>query len=164
VSDDELVEEVGPDGTPLRVVTRAEMRRDRLRHRCVYLPVVGSDGRLLVHRRAPDKDVWPDRWDVAAGGVVGAGESWEAAAARELAEEVGLVGVALEPLGERTYEDAEVAVVGRVFRVASDGPFHFADGEVVEARFVTPDELAELRATRPFCPDSLAVVLPLLGW
>jgi isopentenyldiphosphate isomerase len=164
VADDELVEEVDPDGTPRRVVTRAVMRRDHLRHRCVYLPVIGSDGRLLIHRRAPDKDVWPDRWDVAAGGVVGAGEEWEVAAARELAEEVGLEGVPLEPIGEGRYEDGQVAVVGRVYRVDSDGPFTFADGEVVEARFVTRSELTELLATSPFCPDSLAVVLPLLGW
>jgi 8-oxo-dGTP pyrophosphatase MutT (NUDIX family) len=125
---------------------------------------MGSDGRLLVHRRAPDKDVWPDRWDVAAGGVVGAGEAWDAAAARELAEEVGLDGVALEPIGEGRYEDDQVAVVGRVYRVESDGPFTFADGEVVEARFVTPAELTEMRARVAFCPDSLGVVLPLLGW
>jgi isopentenyldiphosphate isomerase len=164
VADDELVEEVDPDGTPLRVVTRAEMRRGHLRHRCVYLPVLSSDGRLLVHRRAADKDVWPDRWDVAPGGVVGAGESWEHAAARELAEEVGLEDVDLEPIGGGRYEDDQVAIVGRVFRVTSDGPFTFADGEVVEARFVTPDELAALRETAAFCPDSLALVLPLVGW
>ena len=70
----------------------------------------------------------------------------------------------LEPLGQGSYEDAEVALVGQVFRVESDGPFRFADGEVVEARFVTRDELAELRATVPFCPDGLAIVLPLIGW
>jgi hypothetical protein len=51
-----------------------------------------------------------------------------------------------------------------VFRVTSDGPFTFADGEVVEARFVTPDALAALRETAAFCPDSLALVLPLVGW
>jgi 8-oxo-dGTP pyrophosphatase MutT (NUDIX family) len=164
MSDDEPVEEVDLDDHVLRMVTRAEMRAGHLRHRCVYLPILDSSGRLLVHRRSPDKDVWPGRWDVAAGGVVGAGEAWSLAAARELAEEVGLLDVVLEPIGSGVYEDDEVRVLGRVYLVRSDGPFTFTDGEVVEARFVDAAELAELRAAAPFCPDSLAIVLPLLAW
>ena len=81
-----------------------------------------------------------------------------------VAEEVGLLDVPLEPIGQGAYDDDQVKVVGHVYRVTSDGPFTFADGEVVEARFVTPGELAELRRTAEFCPDSLAIVLPLLGW
>ena len=157
---DERVELVDPDGEVLDVVTRAEMRAGRLRHRCVYLAVIGTDGRLLVHRRAPDKDVWPGRWDVAAGGVVGAGEDWDVAARRELAEELGLADASIEPAGGGRYDDEDVHVVARVYLVHSDGPFHFDDGEVVEARFVTLDELAALRAAEPFCPDSLELVLP----
>ena len=164
MSDDELVEEIDAHGHVVGVVSRAEMRANRLRHRCVYLPIVDSLGRLLVHRRAATKDVWPGRWDVAAGGVVGAGEAWSLAAARELAEEVGLVDVVLEPIGSGAYEDDEVRVLGRVYLVHSDGPFTYTDGEVVEARFVDAAGLAGLRRAEPFCPDSLAVVLPLLGW
>ena len=153
------MEEVGPDGTVLRVVTRGEMRAGHLRHRCVYLVVIGGDDRLLVHRRSPDKDVWPGRWDVAAGGVVAAGEAWDDAARRELAEELGLRGVELEPLGGGTFDDDDVHVTGRCYLVRSDGPFQFDDGEVVEARFVTPGDLAELRSSEDFCPDSLALAL-----
>jgi len=52
----------------------------------LYVLVVSLDGRrLLVHRRADWKDVWPGRWDVCFGGVAGAGEpqflaTWEGAA------------------------------------------------------------------------------------
>ena len=38
-------------------------------------PCCRRDGRLLVHRRSDDKDLWPGRWDLAVGGVVAAGES-----------------------------------------------------------------------------------------
>ena len=116
----ELVEEVDEEGRPLRVVTRAAMRAGRLRHRCVYLLVV-HDGRLLVHERSDDKDVFPGWWDVAAGGVVGAGEAWNDAARRELAEELG-VEAPLEDLGQVAYEDERCAVVGRVYAVAHTGP------------------------------------------
>jgi 8-oxo-dGTP pyrophosphatase MutT (NUDIX family) len=158
VAVDELVEHVDEDGSVLGVVTRAAMRAGRLRHRCVFLLVV-SGGRLLVHRRADDKDVWPGRWDVAAGGVVTAGEPWDDAARRELAEELG---VRAEPVlaGEGTWEGAEAKVVGRTYVVEHPGPFHFDDGEVVEARFVDRAGLERLLADEPTCPDAVALALP----
>lgn len=155
---DELVEEITPDGRVMRVVTRARMRAERLRHRCVFLLVV-DDGRLLVHRRADDKDVWPGRWDVAAGGVVGAGESWERAASRELAEELGVEATPVF-LGEGAWEGEEAKVLGRAYLVEHPGPFHFGDGEVVEARFVDRAALEELLEREATCPDSLALALP----
>ena len=141
----------------LRIVTRAEMRAARLRHRCVYLAVV-DDGRLLVHRRSDAKDVFPGWWDVAAGGVVGAGEAWDDAARRELAEELGVEGD-LVALGDVAFEDEHCRVVGRAYLVEHPGPFTFADGEVVEARWASR---AEAEALEPVCTDSKAVVLPLV--
>ncbi len=43
-----------------------------------------------------------------------------------------------------------------------DGPFVFADGEVVEAFFVTIDELRERIAHDRFVPDSVAMMWPKL--
>jgi len=168
VTGDELVEVVGPDGSVQRVVTRAEMRAGRLRHRCTFVVVRSSDGRVLVHLRSPHKDLWPSRWDLCCGGVVTAGEDWEAAARRELAEEVGVVAgpgspPELVPLGEVTYEDDDVCEVGRVWTITHDGPFTFADGEVVEARFVSVADLGAMMAELPFVADSAAVVAPLLA-
>jgi isopentenyldiphosphate isomerase len=160
---DELVEVLDEDGHVIDVVSRAQMRRQNLRHRAVFVAVQGGDGRLLVHRRSEAKDVWPGWWDLAVGGVVAVGEAWADAAVRELAEEVGVTGVVPEPLGgDHRYDDADVRLVGRVYRVVHDGPFTFADGEVVEARFVTRDELDEHLGRDQFLPDSVALVLPYL--
>ena len=158
---DEPVEEVDAQGSAVRVVSRAEMRAGNLRHRAVYVLVLDGAGRLLAHRRADWKDVWPGRWDVAFGGVAGVGEPPDVTARRELAEEAG-VGVPLERLGEGGYEDAEVRVRGPVFLARSDGPFAFADGEVVETAWVEVDELPRWLAGRSLCPDSVAIALPLL--
>ncbi len=43
-----------------------------------------------------------------------------------------------------------------------DGPFTFADGEVVEALFVSVDELRDRLAHDLFVPDSVAMLWPLL--
>jgi len=149
----------------LGVVSRAEMRAGRLLHRCVFVAVVHPDGRLLVHRRSEHKDVWPGWFDIAVGGVVAAGEGYDAAARREVAEEVGLDNagpVAVDDGVARLYRDDMVALLGRCYRVEHPGPFTFADGEVVEARWVDRAELAHLLATERFLPDSLALLLPLL--
>jgi isopentenyldiphosphate isomerase len=145
----EPVEEVDEAGRVVRVVSRAEML------------VVDRTARLLVHRRAVWKDVWPGRWDVAFGGVAGLGEPAAETARRELAEEAG-VEAELEPLGAGRYEDGEVRVLGEVFLARADGPFTFADGEVVEAAWVAREDLPGWLAGRRLCPDSVAIALPLL--
>lgn len=159
---EELVDIVDDNDHVVATVTRAEMRARRLQHRYVGIAVVSSDGRLLIHRRSETKDIWPGWWDIAAGGVVASGETYEHAAQRELAEELGVVDVAMEYLGEGRYLDDELAAIGRAYRVVHDGPFSFDDGEIVEARWVTFDELEAMRGTHRFLPDSLALILPLL--
>ena len=158
----ELVEVVDVDGRVETVVTRAEMRARRLRHRAVSIVVRSTAGEVLVHQRSSLKDLWPSRWDLCVGGVVAAGESYDDAAVRELAEEVGVVDTAPQFLGNVAYEDDDVALIGRVYTVTSDGPFTFSDGEVVQVRFVPAGQLAELIASEPFVPDSVSVVLPYL--
>jgi isopentenyldiphosphate isomerase len=159
---EELVDIVDDDDNVIATVTRSEMRAQRLQHRSVGIAVLSSDGRLLIHRRSDTKDIWPGWWDIAAGGVVAAGESYEDAARRELAEELGIVGASLEFVGPGHYVDAELAAICRGYRVVHDGPFTFADGEVAEARWVTFDELDVMMATHRFLPDSIALLLPLI--
>ena len=159
---DELVDIVDDDDHVVATVTRAEMRARRLQHRSVGIAVVSSDGRLLIHRRSEAKDIWPGWWDIAAGGVVASGETYADAARRELAEELGLIDVDVEFLGQARYVDDQLAALCRGYRVVHDGPFTFADGEVAEARWVTFDELDTMRATHRFLPDSITLLLPLI--
>ena len=56
-STDELVDVVDENDQVVGVVSRAEMRASRLRHRTAFVLVVSSDGRVLVHRRSDAKDV-----------------------------------------------------------------------------------------------------------
>lgn len=174
---DEWVDVVDEHDRVIRSVIRAEMRRKRLRHRAVFVAVTDGDGRLLLHRRAPTKDIWPGWFDIAVGGVVASGESYHQAAERELAEEVGVSGVDLVSLDggvARAFDDAEVSLMGRCYLVTTPGPFRFRDGEVSEAWWATRAEFERLRSGETsqiagrysprerFLPDSLALLLPLL--
>ena len=117
----------------IATVARTRVRAENLRHRAVFVLVRSSHGEVLVHRRSDTKDLWPSLWDLAVGGVVTAGEGYDEAAVREIAEELGINGVVLERLGSGRFEDDDVRLLGVVYRVEHDGPFTFADGEVVEA-------------------------------
>ena len=160
----ERVEVLAPDGSVQRVVSRSEMRAQRLRHRCTFVVVRSAAGEVLVHRRSDHKDLWPGHWDLCVGGVVTAGEDWVSAALRELAEEVGVDAAQsdLRYLGERSYADSEVDELARIWTITHDGPFRFTDGEVVEARMVTPAELVGMMVEKPFVADSAALVAPML--
>jgi isopentenyldiphosphate isomerase len=157
---DEPVEHVDADGNVIEIVLRGRMRRENLRHRSVAVIVISSRGELLVHRRADDKDVFPGWWDLAAGGVVGVGETYPDAAVRELAEELGIGVADLTFVTSGHHDDAHAKEICHVFRVVHDGPFRFDDGEVAEARFVTPEALAQLLACERFLPGSVRMIGP----
>lgn len=133
------------------------MRARRLPHRSTYILVFDRAGRLFVHLRTPTKDVYPSHWDVSVGGVLGAGEAWDAGAARELAEELGVTAT-LEPLFPFRWTEPGNDIHGRVYRAVHDGPFRLQPEEIVRGEFVDVDEIARRAAREPFCPDGLAVL------
>ena len=161
-SPDEMVEEIDLAGTVLRLVPRRRMRAEQLCHRSVFIAVMSEKGDLLVHRRAESKDIWPGWWDVAVGGVVGPGEAWDAAAMRELREELGIDRVTLEFLGTGAYRDKDVQLVAATFLCRTEGPFTFADGEITEAHWVSRTKIPVWLQGKQFLPDSVALVLPRL--
>jgi isopentenyldiphosphate isomerase len=154
----EMVDIVDADDCVLGQATRAEMRRQNLLHRAVYILVFNACGELFVHRRTASKDVYPGFWDVTIGGVVAAGEDYVGAARRELAEEIGVVAVALRPLGRLRYEDASTRLHGMAFVAEHDGPVRLQAEEIASGGFVPLDEADRIVAAGPCCPDGAEVL------
>lgn len=157
----ERVDVVDADDRVIDTVPRSVMRRDVLRHRAVFILVRDSTGRVLIHRRSEQKDIWPGWWDIAIGGVVVSGESYDDAARRELWEEAG---IGAEPVfvSAGAYGDTEVNLIGRCYEVCHDGEVEPRDGEVAEFWWVSTEELRRLAAEERFLPDSLALLGPHL--
>lgn len=153
---DELVALVAPDGSVTGSAPRSVVRRDNLLHAATAVLVRNSTGQIYVHRRSPDKDWAPSHHDAAAGGVMTYGEEPLASALRELAEELGIRGAELRPLGMSVFEDDTTRCVEHVFETVWDGPIDFADDEVVWGDWLTLPELgARLRDPEwPFVPDT----------
>lgn len=158
----ELVDHVDVDGNVIEVVTRGEMRARTLRHRCTYIFVIRSSGRLVVHQRADWKSIYPGHWDVCFGGICGAGEPWTPAAERELAEEAGIREVPLELLGPLRYDAEDGHIVGQAYVALTDAPVVPGDGEVVAVDDVDIERLDQWMSERPVCADSWTAALPLL--
>ncbi len=158
MSADELVDVVDANDAVIGQSTRREVRQHNLRHRSVYILLFGSTGKLLIHRRTETKDVYPGYWDVAFGGVLGAGEDYDDGARRELEEECGVKDVALQRLFRLDYEDESNRVSGLVYRCRADGPFKLQESEVSTTEWVELDALRQLSRTRRFCPDGLVAL------
>ncbi len=154
----ELVDVVDDEGRIVDTVPRREMRARRLPHRCTYILVFNTSGELFVHLRTPSKDVYPSYWDVTVGGVLGAGESFDVGAEREMEEEIGIRGAKLEKLFPFHYADDRTHNHAMVYRVVHDGPFRLQPEEIVRGEFMPVDEVLRLSESTPFCPDGLAVL------
>jgi isopentenyldiphosphate isomerase len=164
VSSAELPEEqvaiIDESGAVVGSAPRSVMRRDNLPHIVVAVLVRDSAGRIYVHRRTDIKDVFPGLHDCCAAGCLQAGEEIEDAARREVAEELGVVGVPLAPLFVMRYDDAATRHLCHAFMATYDGPISHQAEEVAWGGWMTPEELRTNLAdpSWPFVPDGRALI------
>jgi 8-oxo-dGTP pyrophosphatase MutT (NUDIX family) len=157
---DEIVSLVDEHGAAVGEARRSRMRRENLRHAATGVLLRDPQGRIYVHRRSPAKDWCPGCHDAAAGGVLRPGEQPEPAAARELAEELGVEGVALRFLVTHLYEDETVRCFEHVYEATYDGAVHHVDGEVVWGGWMKLPSLGRLLddPSWPFVPDTRSLL------
>ena len=137
---------------------RLQLRQRGLIGRATFILLFNSAGELCVHRRTLSKAVYPGYWDVAAGGMVAAGESYVDSAARELEEELGVSGVELSAHGQFFFDQPDNRIWCAVFSAVWDGPLQVQPEEVMEAGFIPVAQALAESETRPYCPDSLAAL------
>ncbi|BDZ59494.1 Cys-tRNA(Pro) deacylase [Barrientosiimonas humi] len=158
MSAEESVQLVDEAGEPAGSAPRSVMRADNLPHAGTGVFVRRPDGAIYVHQRARTKDWAPGHWDAAAGGVLRAGEDPADNARRELEEELGIAGAELRGLGTHAYADGTTRLFEHLFEVVWDGEIRWPDEEVVDGRWVLPEELGPLVETGPFVPDTAAAL------
>ncbi|MER0043796.1 MULTISPECIES: NUDIX hydrolase [unclassified Pseudomonas] len=154
-SDAELIAWVDEHDNLLGALPRAELRSRRLIGRGTFILLFNAAGELCVHRRTLSKAVYPGYWDIAAGGMVAAGEAYAQSAERELAEELGIRDAVLRDHGRFFFDQPDNRIWCAVFSAVSDAPLILQSEEVLEARFMTLEEAQLDTRRRPYCPDSL---------
>jgi 8-oxo-dGTP pyrophosphatase MutT (NUDIX family) len=155
---DEIVQIVDKDNNETGNVPRHEMRSKGLPHRAAYILVFNCTGELFVQKRTMSKDIYPGYYDIAAGGVVLAGESYDQAAVRELEEELGIRNTVLTSHFTFCHEDGANIVWGRVYSCIYDGEMTLQEEEVESGFFMTPEKVLALSKKEPFTPDGLYVL------
>ncbi len=152
-SGDEIVTIVDATNRPVGDQPRRLMRERNLPHRATYIFVFDRQGRLLVQRRTATKDLYPGYYDLAAGGVVAAGESYETCAEREVFEELGIRGSPLVRRFDFYFGNQHARCFGRAYTCVHEGPFTLQAEEVESVRFHSAREVAD-GLLAPITPDS----------
>ena len=141
----------------LRDAPRTEVHGNKLRHRAVHILIFGANDDVFLQKRSRWKDRHPLVWDSSAAGHVSAGEEYDAAALRELDEELGisteLKRVTKLPASERTGQEFIWLYRGR-----HDGPFRLAPSEIEHGEFFPATLVSEWIRARPndFAPGFVA--------
>ncbi|MEV4453007.1 NUDIX domain-containing protein [Streptomyces mirabilis] len=155
---DEILDIVDENDVVIGQSSRGEAYARGRRHRCVFIQARDTRGRLFVHRRTPTKLVFPSLYDMFVGGVVGAGESYDAAALREAEEELGVSGLPQPvPLFKFLYDNGSGQTWwSAVYEVRCELPVNPQTEEVAWHDFLTEEEVERHLTDWTWVPDGLA--------
>lgn len=139
-------------------VLRHEVHARGLWHRAIHVLVRDRAGRIFLQKRSMSKDLSPGLWDSSCSGHLDSGEDYDAAATRELGEELGIAPefasarqrwLRLEPSAETGWEFVWV------YRLEYEGPFALHPEEIETGAWFTPEEVTARVAAGPaeFCPS-----------
>jgi isopentenyldiphosphate isomerase len=114
-------------------------------HRAAHVVVIHPAGdKILLQKRSASKDVQPGKWDSAVGGHLARGETFFAAARREMTEELGIpASSVIHPLFDMRIRNSIESENVMVFYIFHSGPFNVDKDEIDEVRFWTVKELRQ---------------------
>ena len=139
------------DAQEYRVIGRATRGEchghPELIHAVARVHVRDAQGCLLLQRRSRSKDIAPGLWDTSVGGHLLPGEEAEAAARREMREELGVEAGELVFLHRFLMRSPVETEWVTSFAAIHDGPFHPDPGEIDEVRFWTRAGIAAALGT-----------------
>jgi isopentenyl-diphosphate delta-isomerase len=132
--------------------TRRVVHATGLWHRAVHVLVFDQAGRVFLQKRSMKKDLSPGLWDSSCSGHLDAGEDYDAAAVRELREEIG-VAVSLPASLERWFRIEACEETGWefcwIYRLRHEGPFVLHPDEIEAGEWIGVEELARRMAAHP---------------
>lgn len=149
--DEEILQVVNDRDEPVCGMRRAEVHANRRLHRAVHVLVFNKPGDLYLQRRSRMKETYPGYWDSSSSGHVREDETYEAAAVRELEEELGIGGM-VSYVGKINACEATEGEFVCVYSLTHEGEIFPNEEEIDEGRFLPMEQIRrELRnGARPF--------------
>ena len=141
----EILDLVDEKGKTIGQAARGEIHGDPTkRHRAVHIFVVNKRGEYYLQKRSAAKRIQPGKWDTSVGGHLAVGEDYEAAALREIEEELGIKLVDAKGL-KHCHDYVWVSPVEtehvRTFMLEHQGPFAYNRQEIDEGKFWAVEQL-----------------------
>jgi isopentenyldiphosphate isomerase len=139
---------------PLRAATKQEAWEQGLWHRVVRVMCEDGQGNVLLQHRSATKDIYPNCWDNSAAGHVDAGEDYETAVHREIAEELGISDLTLQEIGrytdEHIWKGLQMKCFVRVYKATIAGlPQTTEPDKIDDLRWFTIADVKKLVADHP---------------
>lgn len=141
---------------------RREVHARGLWHRAVHVLVFNRAGEVFLQKRSHLKDLSPGLWDSSCSGHLDSGEDYDAAALRELAEEIGVVLPATGGGGDRPVRWFRLHACEQtgwefvwVYRLRHEGPFVLHPEEIETGAWAATSEVTRDIVARPerYCPS-----------
>ena len=132
------------------VETRKKCHAEGLWHKAVVVFIINSKNQVLLQKRSKNKRMWPDMWDITAGGHVDAGEFGFQSVLRESEEELGikLKKEDLTFIGSSLSTNIKGDIVNKYFneyyiatKEIDETKLHLQKEEVSEVKWIDKDEI-----------------------
>jgi len=142
---------VDEDDSVLGAVMRDDAHKREVLHRAGMVFVMRRDGKILLTKRSPSKDTFPDSYDCSCAFHVTFGETYEEAAKRELLEEIGIQGLP-KYLGKFSFHEPPEKEMVAVFRCVTNQHIMLDKTESTDARFYSIAEVDRVVADNRVTP------------
>jgi isopentenyldiphosphate isomerase len=143
----EILDIVNKEDKVIGALSKDEVYERNLRHRIVHILIFNKKGEIALQLRSANVSYRPLYWATAVGGHVQSGETYEQAALREYAEELGTQSE-LEFFSKDLYITPNIPLEKFIvaFKSIFEGPFN-PDPKVVEKiEFFSLDKIKEMIA------------------
>ncbi|MCH2209282.1 MAG: NUDIX domain-containing protein [Lentisphaerales bacterium] len=147
----ELLDVFDEQENHIGVFPRSQVHAEGLWHKTAQVWLINEFGELLLQLRSPEKDCFPNRWDISSAGHIPAGMKPLDSAIRELKEELGVSKKAnelkflfkhVQPYIGESHIDREIAFVYLV-EVPKSQEFILQETEVSAVRWIHTSKLLE---------------------
>jgi isopentenyldiphosphate isomerase len=158
-----LIDVVDDRDEPIGTIARGDALREGVNFRTTHVFVFNAAGALLLQQLAPTRERYPGRWGSSVAAYVYAGESYEAAAVRRMAEEIGL-NEPLTLVGAIRIQDNRSVKFVTLFQTKADSVDIHDHEQIAILRYWTQGEIRSALEQSPelFTPTFQHLYLTLL--